>query len=294
MKMHMIKLSGVAVSALACVLLFGCASTPPQDPALDQAQVMYQSASNNPQAAQADPADLQKASAALDQAYALQKQGASQVDVDHYAYLASQRVAIAQQQAAAAAAQAEIKQASAQRSQIQLQASQQQAQNASAATRQAQMQAQQAQTQAQMTQQQNAQLQQQLAELKAKQTNRGMVLTLGNILFALNKADLKSGADSTIQQLAQFMQNYPKRNVMVEGYTDSTGSADYNQDLSERRADAVKTALVNDGINPQRIVTKGFGEQFPVADNSTAAGRQQNRRVEIVISDANGNFPQSR
>ncbi|MHB8423859.1 MAG: OmpA family protein [Gammaproteobacteria bacterium] len=329
MRLHSIRLSGIAASVIASTLLIGCATTPPQDTEFDQAQAAYTSASNNPKVAQAAPKQLQRASAALDRSTALRKEGASRADVNHYAYLAIQQVAIARQLTAADAAQAYIKQAGEQRSRMLLQASQQQArqaqmrtenaraearqaqmrtenaraesrqaqmrtENARAKARQAQMQTATATAQAEQAQQQNIKLQQQLAALNAKQTNRGMVLTLGSVLFGTNKADLKSGSARSLDKLAQFMRNNPKRNVMVEGYTDSTGSANYNLQLSQRRADAVRAALVSDGINPQRIVTKGFGMRYPVASNRTAAGRQQNRRVEIVISGANGNFPRMR
>ncbi len=301
MRLHSIRLSGIAASVIASTLLIGCATTPPQDTEFDQAQAAYASASNNPKVAQAAPKQLQRASAALDRSTALRKEGASRADVNHYAYLAIQQVAIARQLTAADAAQAYIKQAGEQRSQMLLQASQQQArqaqmrtENARAEARQAQMQTATATAQAEQAQQQNVKLQQQLAALNAKQTNRGMVLTLGSVLFGTNKADLKSGSARSLDKLAQFMRNNPKRNVMVEGYTDSTGSANYNLQLSQRRADAVRAALISDGINPQRIVTKGFGVRYPVASNRTAAGRQQNRRVEIVISGANGNFPRTR
>ncbi len=89
----------------------------------------------------------------------------------------------------------------------------------------------------------------------AKMTNRGLVLTLGSILFDLNKSSLKPGATKSIGKLAEFMKNDPKRNVMIEGYTDITGSPELNRRLSMKRADAVRDVLINEGINPQRIVT---------------------------------------
>ncbi|MDA8027825.1 MAG: OmpA family protein [Nitrospiraceae bacterium] len=133
-----------------------------------------------------------------------------------------------------------------------------------------------------------------MANLKARETNRGLVLTLGSVLFGVNKASIKPGGIKNIDKLADFMKGDPHRNVMIEGYTDNTGSRDYNNTLSEKRAEAVRDALVDKGIDSQRIVTKGFGEDYPVASNKTTAGRQQNRRVEIVISDEKGKFPKSR
>jgi outer membrane protein OmpA-like peptidoglycan-associated protein len=301
MRVQATRSSGILASAIAAILLSSCASTPPQDAELDQAQSAYQVASSDPKVAQAAPEQLRKASDALNQSTTLKKQGASQADVDHYAYLAIQQTAIAQQLANADASQAYIKQADNQRNQVLLQASQKQTQqaqmdtqNAKAQTQQAQLQAAAATAQADQANQQNAQLQQQLATLDAKQTNRGMVLTLGSVLFDTNQADLKSGGEQSLDKLAQFMRDNPKRNVMIEGYTDSSGNADSNLGLSTRRADAVRSALVSGGLDSQRIATKGFGVGYPVASNATASGRQQNRRVEIVISDANGDFPLAR
>jgi len=84
------------------------------------------------------------------------------------------------------------------------------------------------------------------------------------------------------------MSAYPQRRVSIEGFTDSVGNPDANQKLSERRASAVRIALIDRGIDPARLVARGYGEEYPVATNSNSAGRQLNRRVEIVISDATG------
>jgi len=132
---------------------------------------------------------------------------------------------------------------------------------------------------------QRKQLESELSELKARQTDRGVILTLGDILFETGKANLMSGAMRSIDILADFLKKYPKRNVLIEGFTDSTGSETYNLGLSQQRANAVSDALIAKGITTERITAKGYGEQFPIAGNNTQAGRQQNRRVEIVILD---------
>ena len=105
------------------------------------------------------------------------------------------------------------------------------------------------------------------------------------MLFETNKAELKSGGTRSLQKLAAFLKQYPERMVLIEGYTDSTGSTEYNQRLSERRARSVQSSLMNMGINRARINTRGYGEASPAADNTTVAGRQMNRRVEIVLPD---------
>ena len=127
--------------------------------------------------------------------------------------------------------------------------------------------------------------------MQAVKADRGLVMTLGDVLFDVNQADLKPGGILTVEKLAAFLAEYPGRRVMIEGFTDSTGAAEYNQALSERRALAVRTALLEKGIKSDRIEFRGYGKQYPVASNDTAAGRQLNRRVEIIISDETGAIP---
>ena len=132
------------------------------------------------------------------------------------------------------------------------------------------------------------QLEAQLAELAAKQTARGMVITLGDVLFGTDKSRLTAEGMRTAQKLANVLQENPQRTVLVEGFTDSTGGEAYNQALSERRAGAVQTALVELGVSRERVAMRGYGKAYPVASNDTAANRQLNRRVEIVLSDETG------
>jgi outer membrane protein OmpA-like peptidoglycan-associated protein len=134
------------------------------------------------------------------------------------------------------------------------------------------------------SQQQAAELQRQIELLQAKPTDRGLVLTLGDTLFATGKSELKSGAAVNLDRITTFMTEYPKRTAAIEGFTDSLGSDEMNQSLSERRADSVKRYLVGRGVAHERLTSAGRGENSPVADNGSAEGRQQNRRVEIIIS----------
>jgi outer membrane protein OmpA-like peptidoglycan-associated protein len=142
-----------------------------------------------------------------------------------------------------------------------------------------------AQMAAASSEQQAAELQRQIDVLQAKPTDRGLVLTLGDVLFATGKADLMSGATGNLDRLAAFLNRYPDRTVVIEGYTDNVGSEQYNQSLSERRADSVRSYLVGQGIGIVRLSALGKGESGAVGDNSSATGRQQNRRVEVVISN---------
>jgi outer membrane protein OmpA-like peptidoglycan-associated protein len=134
------------------------------------------------------------------------------------------------------------------------------------------------------SEQQAAELQRQIDVLQAKVTDRGLVLTLGDVLFESGRADLKTGSAGKLQKLVTFLNNHPDRSVAIEGYTDSIGSEDYNQALSQRRADSVRSYLVRQGIGSGRLTASGMGMSDPVAGNDSAAGRQQNRRVEVIIS----------
>jgi outer membrane protein OmpA-like peptidoglycan-associated protein len=136
---------------------------------------------------------------------------------------------------------------------------------------------------AEKTKAETDQLLKEFSELNAQQTERGLVLTMGDVLFAFGQSTLLSGGIRNVEKVADFLQKNPRRNILVEGYTDSVGSDDFNLALSEKRADAVKKQLVAKGVSQDRITTKGYGKQFPVASNDSAGGRQLNRRVEVLI-----------
>jgi outer membrane protein OmpA-like peptidoglycan-associated protein len=134
-------------------------------------------------------------------------------------------------------------------------------------------------------QQQSETLRNQIKVLQAKATDRGLVLTLGDVLFTSGGAALKAGASGHLNRLVTFLEKHPDRTVAILGYTDNVGSEDYNLGLSEQRADAVKSYLIGQGIQSKRISASGEGDSDPVAGNDSAFGRQQNRRVEVIISD---------
>jgi len=133
-----------------------------------------------------------------------------------------------------------------------------------------------------------ARLRRQIEELEARETDRGLVLTLGDVLFETGKSDLKAGTMGNLGRLVTFLNEYPERTVMIEGHTDSVGGDQYNQALSQRRAEAVRFWLMQQGISGQRLSALGKGMHQPVADNNTATGRQMNRRVEVIIENAPG------
>jgi outer membrane protein OmpA-like peptidoglycan-associated protein len=128
-----------------------------------------------------------------------------------------------------------------------------------------------------------AELQRQIDVLEAEATDRGLVLTLGDVLFATGNAELQSGARNRLDKLVNFLNEYSERRVLIEGHTDSVGNSAYNQGLSQRRAKSVSNYLTEQGIAWQRLSASGMGMDRPIASNDTAAGRQQNRRVEIII-----------
>jgi len=135
------------------------------------------------------------------------------------------------------------------------------------------------------SEQQSAELQRQIQELDARVTERGLVLTLGDVLFETGKADLRGGTTGHLDKLVTFLGQYTDRSVMIEGYTDNVGSDSYNQGLSERRAESVRTYLNQHGVDASRLAASGRGMSNPIADNGSATGRQQNRRVEVIVSN---------
>jgi OOP family OmpA-OmpF porin len=128
-----------------------------------------------------------------------------------------------------------------------------------------------------------AELERELAELKAQDSDRGLVLTLGDVLFALDQAELTPNAMRKLYPLVTLLKDQPRRTIYIEGYTDSSGTESYNRDLSQLRADAVRDFLIDNGISSNRIIARGYGEADPVASNETTVGRRENRRVEVIV-----------
>jgi outer membrane protein OmpA-like peptidoglycan-associated protein len=301
MKMNFLK----ALVVAATIALTACSTVPTTTPTLDEARADFVAANNNPQVATYAPNEFKQASDALDRANRAAAQRESLDTIDRLAYVAKQRIATAQEVAKSKAAEAEIAKASRERDRVQLEArtaeadrAKRDAASAQAQAAAAQAQAQDAQAQAAAAQAQAAQqadraarLEALLVELHAQKTDRGMVVTIGDVLFATDRAELNANGMATVRKLAEIMMQNPDRTVMVEGFTDSTGSAAHNKDLSERRAASVAQALVSLGVPRERIGTRGYGEAFPVASNDTASNRQLNRRVEIVLSNAGATIP---
>jgi outer membrane protein OmpA-like peptidoglycan-associated protein len=248
------------------LLVGACVSTPQPNAALERARTAVQSAEADPNVAKYDAIDLEAAKKDLELAESASMHH-EEAAIAQPAYLAAQTAHLAQLRASAKADDARVAAGQAERDQIQLAARAREADNAKLAA---------------------ARLQAEVDALKAKPTDRGLVLTLGDVLFDTGKAELNSGATRKLDQLAQFLTEHPDRRVQIDGFTDSIGGDSYNLDLSQRRTDAVRSALIARGINPTRISDQGYGKAFPVASNADASGRQLNRRVEIVIGGENG------
>lgn len=285
---------------LAIAALVGaCSSMPRTTSLLDQTRSDYQMAQNNPNVASYAPLEMKQASESLAQANAAASHGDSAEKIDKLAYLARQKIALTQEVAKQKSAEAEVVSAGKQRDQIRLDQRTNEADQAKTSAEQSKLAAQVAQGEAadaqrktQEAQARAAQLEAQLADLAAKKTERGMVITLGDVLFGTDLARLNADGMRTAQKLANVLQKNPQRTVLVEGFTDSTGTAAHNQELSERRATAVRGALQELGVARERVAIRGYGETYPIAANDTAQNRQLNRRVEIVLSDDTGKISQ--
>jgi outer membrane protein OmpA-like peptidoglycan-associated protein len=289
----------VGAIAAAALVLSACETTPKTNPTLEAARVAVQQAESDPNVAKYSASELDKARKMLINADAAAKaKGAAAKDASHYAYLATQLAHIAEQRAHEQAALARIKQGETERQQILLSARENEANVAVAQARAAQSDAEQARNAAQsaMAETQNALAEKQLlatqlADLKAQQTNRGIVLTLSDVLFDTGRSELKPGAQRSIDEIAAFLAQHPERRVQIEGFTDSQGANDYNLELSQRRADAVANAIIRRGVDAQRVRALGYGEEYPVASNDNSGSRQLNRRVEIIVANDDGAIP---
>ena len=278
------------VAAVAgAILMAGCASTPKTLPEVEQARADVQTLARDPMAEQMASKELSDARSSLQGAETALKQGHKE-DALHYAYLASQQAQTGEARINEQRSKEEVAKGEADRNRVLLESRTNEAERATAAAQAQAAQAEAARQEAVAAQARSEDVQRQLADLQAKQTDRGMVLTLGDVLFDTAKATLKPGADSVMQRVAVFMEKNPDTKVIIEGHTDSRGSDEYNQELSKRRALAVQDALASHGIDRNRVEAVGKGKGLPVASNDTSAGRQQNRRVEIVFSDKEGHF----
>lgn len=238
------------LALLALMIAAGCGPTQSRNHTLEEARAAYQRASTDPTVKKLAPVPLHEARQELQKAEAAWDDG-EEDQTDHHAYLASQNVDIALAAARAGHAQRTTDELHDVRDDVVI-----------------------------------AAREREIELLKdAKRTDRGIVVTLEDVLFEFDRAELKPGAERRLLEVVTFLRENPERNVSIEGHTDAIGSNDYNQDLSRRRARSVREFFSAHGVSGDRIYSNGYGEQYPVATNDTPSGRQQNRRVEIVILD---------
>ena len=255
------KLLTVPTLIALSIGLAACASQPNEN--LEHARGQYAQLQADARSSRLAALETEDAGKMLDKADKAYQSDADEETVDQLAYLAKRRIELAEQTIALRSAELEIEQSSAKRAQAQLESREEQLKR---------------------QQEEIRKLQQ---DLEAKPSERGTLVTFGDVLFDLNRAELKPGGMRGIQKLAEFLNDNPERKVIVEGYTDSTGSAEYNLQLSQRRAEAVRRELLRQGVDAQRVDSRGYGKDYPVASNDTPAGRAMNRRVEVTISNDN-------
>ena len=291
MKRTKVSWSVVAVTA-ALLGMVGCETAPETSGVLDEARSAVSTAEADPNVTKYAPTELDRARKLLVNAEgAAKEKGAKDKSTAHYAYLATQMARISQQRAQEQVATARVKAGETERQKILLAARESEADQAKAQAQQAVSNAQNAQAQVQQAQAESQRLAAQLENMQASQTPRGIVLTLDDVLFDTGKAQLKTGATRSIDQIAAFLKENPDRRVQVEGFTDSQGNDDFNLELSQSRADAVAMAIIRRGVDAERVRALGYGEGYPVASNANAGSRQLNRRVEIIVSNGDADIP---
>jgi outer membrane protein OmpA-like peptidoglycan-associated protein len=314
------KLSRNLFATLVVAALIGaCSTTPERVDILEDARMEISDVEQHPDAERVAGDELEDARTALGNAEYLLANNGDYDDIYHQAYLALRHAEIAGERIAEADTREQIENSEAERTRILLAAREAEAARAVAradarereaaiaegraeaaqnlaAVKAAELErkaleAEAADERAQAAIREQFRLQAALREMEAEKTDRGYVLTLSDILFDTDQAVLKPGAESTLDQLAEFLAEYPDRRLLIEGHTDSRGDEPYNLSLSKARANTVRFALIDRGIGVERLEVKALGENYPLATNDTVAGRQRNRRVEVVISDEDGDFP---
>jgi outer membrane protein OmpA-like peptidoglycan-associated protein len=266
------RLMGVFI-LLGSAGLSGCAGHQDSERALQQANVDFQKVKEDTNVLRGAPKDVIRAGESLGRAERLSGYWGSGEDVIHYAYLSRRYSEIAREHTNLMLNQEQLVRSELDRQRLQL------------ALREAKFAS---------VQQQGKRLEEQMVALATTQTDRGLVMTLGDVLFDTGNAELKSSANRTVLRLMQFLQLNPRRIVRIEGYTDSTGGKQENLQLSKDRAQSVADVLTDLGIDEQRLHVEGYGDEFPIDVNASERGRAQNRRVEIVFSDEKGRLGAAR
>ena len=280
---------------VAAVLTAGCAATGEDEiEALQTAQREYAEAQRTPRIDEFASRSMQQAEENLRRAESLAGDNGDLDEIEHYSFLAQRHVEIAEARLNRGLIQQEIETADQRRQELMLQAQRRRAEQSRSQATDAEQRAEEAEARLALTEQELEQTQQaaeglsaELEELKVQEDERGTVFTLSDVVFDVDSDELNEGGQRSVARIAETLNRYPEGQILIEGHTDSTGNDNYNVDLSERRAKAVKAEFVKEGVPEERIETEGYGEDYPVATNDTPQGRQLNRRVEIVVSDDN-------
>lgn len=289
MNTHATSLTRATVLVTGILLLSACATTPTSPEGASDARIRLTELQSHPQLATRAPVAMREAEAAV---RAAEEPRAAGTHATHLVLLADQKVEIARARAQRRLYEDQRQALSEQSERARLDARTAEAERARGDAQSARAEAESARADAATAREeiaaareQRAELQRQIEELNARETDRGLVITLGDLLFATGKSDLTGNAGANLDKLAAFLAEYSDRSVLIEGHTDSVGTEQSNQLLSQRRAEAVKSYLVSRGVQANRLSTSGLGQGSPIASNETAGGRQQNRRVDVIISN---------
>jgi len=268
-----------AVVLLSSVLLSACAMSPTSPDGSEELRAKLTQLQQNPDMMTHARVQLRDAEAAVELA---EQPLDDEAVVAHRIYMADRMIEIARAKGQVGLLEAERELLGEQRDEARLAARTREADQAHAdaeSARSSQAQA------AAMSAREAEELQRQIDTLEAEATERGLVLTLGDVLFATGSAEIQGGTNQNLEKLVTFLKQYPERQVLIEGHTDNVGSAAFNETLSRQRAESVRRFLISRGIDSSRLSVSGYGFERPVASNDTAMGRQQNRRVEVVIEN---------
>lgn len=271
------KSNVVILSVAIAAILSACSSAPPRNEALETARTIVPAVEQSSRAGVA-AMDISNARKSLEAANRIDAAKGKRADIEYEANNAVTSAQIANEKILTAQANEEIANGNAQRQAVLVQAREREA-------RRSADQASDSQRQADASAQRADSLEAQLADLKVQKTERGLVLTLGDVLFDTSQATLKPGAYGTLDRLAAALRDKPGRKVVIEGHTDNVGSDASNQALSERRAQAVQSALMQRDVARSQMTALGMGESSPIASNDSVDGRQSNRRVELIFSE---------
>jgi OmpA-OmpF porin, OOP family len=284
--MKFIKRTGAGIAVIA--VLSACSATPLRNENLEMARTIVPQVETSARAGLA-ASEISNARKSLDTANRLADSKGKLADIEFEAQNAVLNAQIAREKILTAEAQESIEKGTAQRQAVMLESREREVQRSAQNALDARASATAAQQQADSSQRRADSLETELADLKAKKTERGLVLTLGDVLFDTGGSTLKSGAYSTLDRLATALKDKSGRTVLIEGHTDNVGSDGANQALSLRRAESVQSALQQRGVAGSQLQVIGRGENTPISSNDDAGGRQQNRRVELIFAEATAN-----